>query len=227
MATDRQLSANRHTSRSNGGPRSAAGKSRASRNALRHGLAALTHCLSLPAGDIARLARVICGTDDDPLLHGAATAIAENHLLRRAIKAQQVAVIDRLRERTAIALAKGDNSFALAKARFLGAWLANREIEAQVPKLLEKYKRERRDRDEIVPIALKALLEECESEEEYQRAQKIAENCLRQRERSDNEALEAAIPDLKRLDCYERRAWSGQKRAICEFISIKLGRVVI
>ncbi|MGC1777135.1 MAG: hypothetical protein WBB34_04260, partial [Xanthobacteraceae bacterium] len=203
---------------------SAAGKSRASRNALRHGLAAITNRSSLPAGDVERLARAICGADDDSLLYGAAAAIAENHLLRRAIKAQQVAVVERLRERTAIAMAKGDNSLILAKARFLGAWLANREIEARVPKLLEKYKVEREDRDEVLPIALKALLEECKSNEEHERAQKIAENCLKQHERGDNEALEAAIPDLNRLERYGRRAWSRHKQAVREFINIKLMR---
>lgn len=50
-----------------------------------------------------------------------------------------MAVIERLRDKTAIALAKGDNSFNLGKARFLEFWLADREIEAQVPKLIEKY----------------------------------------------------------------------------------------
>lgn len=224
MATDRQFSANRHTSRRNGGPRSAAGKSRASRNALRHGLAAITNRSSLPAGDVERLARAICGADDDSLLYGAAAAIAENHLLRRAIKAQQVAVVERLRERTAIAMAKGDNSLILAKARFLGAWLANRETEARVPKLLEKYKVARNAIDEIVPIALKALLEEPESDKEYQRAFDLTAKHIGENDRANDEALQAAIPDLKRLKRYESRTWAQHKRAMREFVSIKLMR---
>lgn len=167
--------------------------------------------------------RAICGDDNDQRLVECAFAIAENHLLRRAIKAQQVAVVERLRERTAIALAKGDNSFELGKARFLAAWLMNREIEARVPQLLAKYNvQPLTDRDDIVPIRLKAQLEECESEEEYGRACKIAEQCLKQEERGDDEALEEALPDLKRLDRYERRTWSQHMRAVREFINIKL-----
>ncbi len=212
-----------------GGPRSAAGKSRASRNALRHGLAALTHRPPEPTGEVNRLARAICGGDDDPLLLEAAVAIARNEIARRAIKAQQVAVIERLRDQTAIALAKGDNSLELAKARFLAAWLLNREIEARVPQLLAKYQVQRLPRgyfmdDEIVPIPLKALLQETESGEQYERARKGAEYCLKQQERADDEALEEAIPDLKRLDRYERRAWSQHKRAIGKFVHIKLMR---
>jgi len=235
MATDRQLSTNRRNGRNDGGPRSTAGKYHVSRNALRHGLAATKHRPVVPGGDIERLARAICGVDSDQQLFDAALAIAESHLLRRAIKAQQVAVIERLRDRTAIALAKGDNSLDLGRARFLAAWLANWEIERRVPKLLAKYPAEPGDAalnmsdhpfasDDLVPIRLKALLEETESDEEYERACKAAEKCLTREERGDAEALEEAIPDLKRLDRYELRAWSQYKRAIREFINIKVMR---
>lgn len=225
MTTDRQLAANRHNGRKSSGPRSVAGRSRASRNALRHGLAAVIHRPPVPAGDVERLARAICGDDNDQVLFDTALAVAEKHLFRRAIKAQQVAVIERLRDRTAVALGKGDNSLALAKARLLAAWLVNRKIETHVPQLLAKYDIQPAQGiclpGEIVPFRLKALMKECESEEEVQSARKIAEQCLKQQERSDDEALEEAVPDLKRLDRYERRAWSQYKRAIMEFMNIK------
>ena len=35
-------------------------------------------------------------------------------------------------------------------------------------------------------------------------------------------ALEEAARDLLRLDRYERRAWSRQKRAICAFLNLKV-----
>ena len=100
-------------------------------NALRHGrLAAITCCSPVRTGTVERLARAICGDDDDQRLFEAAVAVAQNCLVRRAIKEQQVAVIERLRDKTAIALAKGDNSFNLGKARFLEilARLAGRRL---------------------------------------------------------------------------------------------------
>jgi hypothetical protein len=52
-------------------------------------------------------------------------------------------------------------------------------------------------------------------EEEKQQFERIKKTFER---RDHLEALEAAIPDLKRLERYERRAWSTLKRAYREFI---------
>jgi hypothetical protein len=283
MTSERQLAANRRNSRKSSGPRSAAGERRASRNALRHGLAAIAYRPPAPTGAIERLARSICGPGDEPLLFGAAVAIAEAYFARRAIAEQRVAVIERLRDATAIALAKGDNSLMLGKARFFEAWLANREIEARVPELLGKYNLQRPPKksekppprkvkkpppkkgekppptkdepgtlgdgesvrswldgsangfpveswimewDDIVPIRLKALLEEADSAELRQRALDLATKHIDAQQRDEYEALQEAIPDLKRLDRYERRAWSQQKCAIREFMNIKLLRML-
>ena len=45
-------------------------------------------------------------------------------------------------------------------------------------------------------------------------------------ERDEFAALEEAAPDLIRLDRYERRAWSRQKRAIRDFMNMKLMRAI-
>ena len=121
----------------------------------------------------------------------------------------------------------GDSSFTLAKARFLAAWIANREIEASVPKLLEKYNIQsppNSDWDDIVPISLKALLEESDSIAEQQQALDLARKYLKEQERDECQALEEAIPDLKRLQRYERRVWSQHKEAIRNFMNIRLMR---
>jgi hypothetical protein len=49
-------------------PRTAAGKKRDSRNALRHGLSAVVHRQPVPSADIERLARAICGESERPEL---------------------------------------------------------------------------------------------------------------------------------------------------------------
>jgi ABC-type phosphonate transport system ATPase subunit len=66
----------------------------------------------------------------------------------------------------------------------------------------------------IVPIRIKALLEESDSIEQKRRALTVARKLIEEQERDDYEAQEEAAADLIRLDRYERRAWSRQKRAI-------------
>lgn len=76
MATERQLAANRRNSRNSTGPRSSAGKRRASQNARRHGFAAG----SFRGGDpkqIEALARQIAGKTTNPLVLEHARAAAQ------------------------------------------------------------------------------------------------------------------------------------------------------
>ena len=54
-------------------------------------------------------------------------------------------------------------------------------------------------------------------DEVLDRARKEIEVC----QRDEHETLKVAGPDLVRLDRYERRAWSRQKRAVKELMRIK------
>jgi hypothetical protein len=140
MTSQRKITANRHNSRNSCGPCTAAGKARASRNAQRHGLAAITHHLPAPSGEIEQLARAICGDDEDPALFAQAISIAENELALRAIRERQVECVERLREITAEPFAVGDNGIELSKVIFQPALLAREQILRLVPFFLEKYK---------------------------------------------------------------------------------------
>ena len=232
MSSERKIAANRSNSRKSCGPRTAAGKETASRNAVRHGLAAITRPQPALSAEIKRLARAICGDDDDPVLFAQAQVIAENELVLRAIREQQLAVVERLRDPTAIALAKGDNSVELAHGIFMRAWLAHRDIVALVPKVIEKYKEQlpgpeessTDHTDDFVPNCLKVLLQMPDSTEPDERAVALARRQIEEQERDEHEALEAAVVDLVRLDRYQRRAWSRQKRALRDFLDIKLTR---
>ena len=61
MATERQIAANRCNARKSTGPRSRAGKSRASRNAYRHGLSRSIGTDTVFAEQLETLAREIAG----------------------------------------------------------------------------------------------------------------------------------------------------------------------
>ena len=230
MTSQRKITANRRNSRNSCGPRTAAGKARASRNAQRHGLAAITHRLPIPSGEIERLARAISGADEDPALFAQAISIAENELALRAIRERQVECVERLREITAEPFAVGDNGIALSKAVFQRALLAREQILRMVPFFLEKYKDQVETQGnkslpspfDVVPLELKVLLQGPETIEEEERALDLARQQIK--ERDEFEAFEQAAIDLIHLDRYERRAWSRQKGAIRAFMNLKLMR---
>ena len=233
MTSNSKIAANRQNSRKSTGPRTAAGKSDASRSALRHGLAAITHRQPAPSIEIEEFARALCGDDTDPALFAQAVKIAESELAHRAIRAQQVAVIERLRDPYLVPFAKKDNSLQLARGRCMEGWLADWEIAACLPKLLEKYKDQLLlEHDNKYPNCLSdienlyTILEEPDYIDEQTREQ--ARKRIKQRElvehRCEYVALRAAIDDIIRLERYLRRAWSRQKRAIREFVALHFGR---
>jgi hypothetical protein len=232
MVSQRKRAANHSNSRKSCGPRTAAGKAKASRNAVRHGLAAITFPHRAPTPEIERLAKAICAENDDPTLVAQAQVIAANELMLRAVREQQIAVVERLHESTAIALAKGDNSLEIAKGRFMQSWLAYRDVVSLVPKAIEKYKEQLPGPEPsvadaefdapLVPLQLKLLLEEPDWIDPDEGVLALARKEIKKEERDELEALEAAAPDLVRLDRYERRAWSSQKRALRGFIDTKI-----
>ena len=228
MSSNRKLAANKRNGCKSSGPRTAAGKKKASRNALKHGLSAVVHRQPAPSADIERLARAICGESERPELLAQARLIAITALALRAITAQRVAVVERLRDSTTIALAKGDNSLDLARARSMQTWLARREIDELVPKVLKKYnnelksKKQARGLELIVPGRIFSLLEWSDSIEHEQHAFAAAQKLVEQNGRDEFAALEAAAVDLVRLERYEQRCWSQQRRAIHNFMNLRM-----
>jgi len=73
------------------------------------------------------------------------------------------------------------------------------------------------------------LEERLQHRQTAQRTRQSAAGRLCQDQRSWNatgQALEEAIPDLIRLERYDRRAWSRQKRAIQQFVLIRFTRAM-
>jgi hypothetical protein len=195
-----------HSRKRRRGPRGEAGKSRASRKTLRHGLAAITRHDPTLFPDIERMAKALCNGDANPLLLEQALVIAENELVLRSVRAEGVAVIERLRDVTATPLSKRDNSLARAKARFRGAkhkykwWLV---------------------RAKAKNTAINNPHEQVSPPEQQGGAAQPRGKQKPTKSRDEFEAMRHAMPDLDRLARYERRAWSRRKRAIRDFIEIK------
>jgi hypothetical protein len=75
MASERQIAANRRNARKSAGPRSGAGKKRASRNAYRHGLTLSITSTAVVAKQVDKLVREIAGDTEDAMLLERARAI--------------------------------------------------------------------------------------------------------------------------------------------------------
>jgi hypothetical protein len=226
MTSQRKIIANRSNSQRSSGPTSAVGKRKSSRNSRKHGLAALTCRQPAASPDIERLATTICSDDQDPVLLAKARIIAETDQVLRAVRGQKLALIERMREATIIPLAKDDNSLALAKARFEQSKLAQKQIDALLPKIFEKYK------DQLPPMAeltqmfcsrdviaiIQDFLEESGLIEEDERMDKHPEQDNKPQQRDEYQAMQAAAHELNQLERYECRAWSRLKGAIRDFV---------
>jgi hypothetical protein len=98
MATERQITANRRNARRSTGPRSRAGKKRASRNSYRHGLSSGVATSAEFAKHVESLARKIAGCGVDAVSLEVARAVARAEFELAQIRRVRVALIARMAE---------------------------------------------------------------------------------------------------------------------------------
>ena len=211
MTSAKKVAANRMNGRKSRGPRTGAGKARASRNARRHGLAAFNiNDDPAMAEQVAQMVDAICAGDDNALLRQQAAAIAENQLWLSCVRAEKVALIERLRDPTIFAIAN-DNRLARGKARLRLLDIAVRQ-RATIQELINKTVAAGRDPErEPIPRKLEAAW-----------PPPWVEVIPYDAERDEHEAMREGLCDLVRLLRYEQRAWSRRKRAVRAFMAIKL-----
>ena len=96
MTTARKISANRKNARRSTGPRSAAGKAHAKRNALRHGLATCISNDAVVGPEIERLMRYLALYVDDPNRLWLAKEIAEAEFEVLRVRRVRTGLLDRM-----------------------------------------------------------------------------------------------------------------------------------
>jgi hypothetical protein len=178
MASERQLAANRRNARKSTGPRSGAGKTRASRNAYRHGLTLSITSTAEYAKQLETLFRKIAGDTKDPVKLERARAIAQAELELARVRRAKVALIER-----ASALGELDppRLTDAQTVRLFNAFLGGRLID---PK----------------PIDASATMPSQEPDRSA-------------------EAIRRVLPELCKLERYERRAATRRDRAVVNLVA--------
>jgi hypothetical protein len=171
MASERQIAANRRNARKSTGPRSGAGRKRASRNAYRHGLTLNITSTAAFAKQLNKLARKIAGDTKDAITLERARAVAHAELDLARVRRAKVALIER--------------------ASAFGELDPPRLTVTQVIRLLNAFERGR-----PIPQPIDAL----------------ATMPSQEPDRSA-EAVRRALPDLRKLERYERRSAARRDRA--------------
>jgi hypothetical protein len=220
MASQRKAAANRQNSARSTGPRTAQGKTRVSRNALRHGLAAIMVKDGAVSTEIDNLATEICGKDANPAIRPQALIIAEAELTLLRVRAFGVKIIEQIAPRLAVLGAQ--TGVTVPETAVLSDQSAPQG--SDLPELLAPLPTSQQEEVEPIQPAQRvapnqsALKESTSQQQELSRlsayvsAQAQATVKLLSRLRSQEQ--ERWLKQLVRLDRYERGALSRRKRAV-------------
>jgi hypothetical protein len=217
MASERQIAANRLNARKSTGPRSRAGKRRASRNAYRHGLASSRKPDAATARKLDQLARQIAGDSNSEIILELARSAAEAELDLARVRLASVALINRVSAFGAIDPFSDELAKDKAKLQRLRAELRQfraelRQFRAELPHFNACQAQHRKALCKILYRDGRhtALVEEDSNE-----------NMPTQEPERTAEAVRRALPELVKLNRYQVRAASRRNRAIKEIIKIK------
>jgi hypothetical protein len=146
MSSEKQIEANRRNAQKSKGPRTAAGKVRASRNSRKHALCTISRNDPLHALRIEAIARAICPEATNAELWEQALTIGECTTLLACAQAEGIALIERLLDGPCVHIAdtQGAGGAELGSSRCKPAPLREldaRNLAARDLDRLERYER--------------------------------------------------------------------------------------
>jgi hypothetical protein len=228
MTSEAKIVANRQNARKSTGPTTASGKSRASRNALRHGLERANFGDTGHSAQVERIAKAIYKEGADPFLQEQALIIAESQIFIARVRAARLAAVERVR---------ASNVKRVHRLPILPGFPTSEEKEKAFADLeqgnLRTATRMMNRISSALRIATKTVVanantgtDNINSAREGLRAE-ILQEVENDKDRivsqapDDIECLSRALPDLLSLGRYERRALSRRRRAIRRFDALR------
>jgi hypothetical protein len=172
---------------------------RCAQNALRHGLTTVSRRHPSYHADIVELAKLMCGTDDDPALFEKAAAVAECDILIREIRRYRNRLLERLADpdTSPAAWAPKEREYRLSRMK---SSLAKGE------RLLELHPRP-----------------DTSSEDRAKFDELMKEYWTVEKDRGPDDVWFMALPDLDQISRYERRTWSRRKRMLMQYMAYLAG----
>jgi len=235
MTSARKVEANRTNATKSTGPRTARGKSRASHNALRHGLRAVRSRNTTPSAKT--LAKAICGNNDKSRnadLYEAALRIAECDILIRRIRAARIAAIEH--QTTTPSRPKPPTpttGFPTAEEYAHGILELARGRPAAITKLLKRgadavradaVRAERlqpHNANKLEPKAVPGASEHQPAVDDVALELQALLDRASPRRSDQVRAILGALSHLRKFDRYEQRALSHRERAINDFLALQ------
>jgi hypothetical protein len=213
MTSQRKIQTNRSNAKKSSGPRTLEGKRTASGNSRKHGFTGMAWRQNVGSAEVESFAQALCADQQDPALLVEARIIAENHLLRRAIRQRKFALMNRQMTPSQIE-AEDDRQFI---DKVLAAIFKRFSEQVGLPS--PSWFRERYSSDEM-----QGRVEEYFGGEDLIALRKFVKSFIRRqpaRLKADKfTALDLAGPEIDRLEYYDSRAWTRQMRAMRSFIEI-------
>jgi len=226
-ASARRLAANRSNAKRSTGPRTTRGKAQARRNALRHGLAAISLRNPAVSKQISRIVNAICDEGAPPLLREQALIIAESEVLLRHVRAARIRAVERVMtveptpptrvpqfpniEEFLHALDQLDRGKPAAAARWCRS--TTRALLAQQAKFEAAAARNTDGTGKEEPAVMAKDGEGAAPQARNDASPAIIHD--------DVDAMCRALSESNKLERYERRALSRRKRAIRKFDALR------
>jgi hypothetical protein len=202
MTSELKIFANRQNAKKSTGPKTKSGKSRASRNAVRHGLECVDFGNSGYPQEVERLAKAICPGSSDPFRYEQALIIAECQIQLERVRAARIAAIERI---------PGPLDEVSITAVTKTVRLATKLLR-DATKLLRKASKDTINSAKVQEYREKLIQSMLLNQSLRQEIDQSARRSL-----DETERLSRAVPELLSLERYERRALSRRRRAIRRF----------